>query len=162
LKKIFINSKKDNTVDISIIKNINSEISELEYKNIPIYKNIEMMFDTSDDFESLNLNLALAGGVINFKNQKIQKSDISIDENLNKIILDIKSSKMEAYLKERYVRRLEFYRKNKDGKYLATLRKRINNTIDSVGKLSYSPVLKARYFKLKEDYVYLNLLLLIL
>ena len=97
--------------------------------------------------------------IVNFQNQK---SSSSTDEKLNKIVKDIKSSKMEFYIKDRYIRRIEFYRKNKDDKYLTTLRKRITDAIDSIAKLSHSSTIKARYSKVKEDYVYLNLLLLIL
>jgi hypothetical protein len=159
LENMSINSKNNNTIDISILENVDGAISELEYKNIPIFKNSEMIFEIDDKSDALNINLPLTGQMINFQTKK---STTSSSEDINKIISNIKSSKMESYLKDRYIRRIEMYKKNKDEKYLITLKKRITDSVDSIGNLTHSPALKGRYSKLKEDYVYLNLLLLIL
>ena len=159
LDKISINSKTNNTLDLSILENIDGEISELEYKNIPVFRNSEMIFDINENSDALNISLPLTKQMLSFHNQK---SGSSTDEKINKIVSDINSSKMEFYLKDRYIRRIEVYRKNKDDKYLKTLGKRVADAIDSIAKLSYSPALKARYSKVKEDYIYLKLLLLIL
>jgi hypothetical protein len=159
LINISIKSKINNTIDISTLENMDGKISELEYKNIPVFKNSEMVFDVDKNPDALNINLPLTGQMTSFQNQKISNST---EEKLSKIISDINSSKMEFYLKDRYIRRVDMFRKNKDPKYLITLKKRIGDAIDSISKLSHSPTLRSRYSKLKEDYIYLNLLLLIL
>lgn len=159
LDNVSINSRTNDTIDINILENIDGEISELEYKNIPLFKNSQIVFDIGDDSDALNINLPVTGQMVNFQNSK---AVISIDEKINSIVSSISSSKMDFYLKDRYIRRIEAYRKNKDPKYLITLKKRITDAVYSMDKIAYSPMLKARYSKVREGYVYLNLLLLIL
>lgn len=154
-----INSKTNNIIDISMLKNINGEMSELEYKNIPVFKDDEMTFDIDEYSNSLSIDLDSMGPVVSFQTGK---NALSLEQNLEKIISSINSSKMEKYLKDRYIRRIEVYRKNKDEKYITTLKKKVTDAIDSISRFSYSSALKSRYSKIKSDYIYLNLLLLIL
>lgn len=163
IDNIKINSRIDDFLDLNIIKNIDGQISNTEFKNIPVFKDIQMMFKIDDSFNTLSLNLPMAGKIVTFQslqNQNQAQSKLSMNEIIDSIISDIKASSMEKYLKDRYIRRVELYRKNKDLKYLNTLKNKVSDSINSINKISYSSALKARYSKLKEDYIYLNILLL--
>ncbi len=158
MEKFSLKSKTNNTIDISILESIDGEISESEYKNIDIFKNSEISFE-ADSNNSLNINLPHTGLILQVESES-QKTQLSLAERIAQAITAIRSSNMEPYIKDRYARRIELYRQNKDPAYLETLKKRVVNAIDSMNKLSYSPTLKARYAKLKEDYIHLNFLLL--
>lgn len=154
---IIINPKTDNFLDLNILKNIDGNISNVEFKDIPVFKDVLMVLKSNDYFKTLSLNLPLTGKVIDFVNTV---SRLPEGEIIDKIITDIKASSMEGYLKDRYIRRIELYRKNKDSKYLTLLKKKVSDSVGSINKIAYSTALKARYSKLKEDYVYLSILLL--
>ena len=158
MDKFSITSKTNNTIDISILESIDGEISESEYKNINIFKNSKISFEP-DENNSLNITLPHTGQIMRIEEERL-KTELSLNEKIDKAISDIRSSKMEHYIKDRYIRRIELYRQNKDIKYLETIKNRVTNAIDSMNKISHSLALKARYGKLKEDYIYLNFLLL--
>lgn len=159
IDRFSINPKTDNVIDISILESIDNEISTVEYKGIPIFKNSEISFEPGNDSNSLNMTLPITGQTIELAIEG-QKSELSLNQKIDIIISGIRSSKMEWYLKERYMRRIELYRQNKDGKYIETVKKRVTDAIRSINSLSYSSSLKSRYAKVKEDYLYLNFLLL--
>jgi hypothetical protein len=162
IENFSIKPKVGNTIDISIIESIDGDIQESEYKNIEIFKDSELIFDVNNESNSLNISLPTTGGILKIENSNpfMIVPEISTDEKINKIIAEIKSSNMDFYLKDRYIRRVEVYRQNKDAKYLQTLKARTVSSIDSIAKLSYSPTLRSRYAKLKEYYILLNFLLL--
>ncbi len=162
IENFSIKSKVNNTIDISIIESIDNDIKESEYKNIDIFKNSEFVFDVNNESNGLNLSLPTTGRIIQIQNHSSNNGAIepSTEEKINNIVAEIKSSNMDFYLKDRYIRRLEIYKQNKNSKYLQTLKSRIILSIDSISKISYSPTLKSRYSKLKEYYILLNFLLL--
>ncbi len=159
IKNFSIKPTSDNTIDINILESMDTEIVTTEYKNISIFKNSEMSFSPSVDFNSLDITLPTTGQIMALENEKL-KVQLSLNEKIDKIIADIKVSKIETYLKGRYIRRIEVYRQNKDIKYLDTVKKRVTDAIHSMNKISYSSSLRTRYAKSKEDYIYLNFLLL--
>jgi hypothetical protein len=144
------------------MESIDGDIKEAEYKNIQIFKDSELVFDINNGSNSLDMSLPMTNKIIQIQNtnSNITVPELSSDEKINKIIAEIKSSNMDFYLKDRYIRRIEVYRQNKDKKYLQTLKSRITSSIDSISKLSYSSTLKTRYLKVKEYYILLNILLL--
>jgi len=154
-----IKPKTNNTIDIRIIESMDGEILESEYKNIEVFKDTVMRFESDNGHNTLNASLPMTGQMIELESERL-KIKLSVNEAVDQIITLIKSSSIEAYLKDRYTRRVQLYGQNKDPKYLETLRKRVADSIDSISSVSYSALLKARYSKLKEDYVYLNFLLL--
>jgi hypothetical protein len=153
IDNLIIDSKTDNFLDLNILKNIDGNISNTELKNIPVFKDVPMMIE---NLEIPVLKLPITCRIVNLADAV----RLSKEEIIEKIILEIRSSSMEKYLKDRYIRRVELYRKNKDLKYLDSLKNKLSDSINSINKIAYSSALKARYSKLKEDYVYLNILLL--
>ncbi len=159
MENFSIKPKIDNTVDISILESIGGEMSSVKYQGVPIFKNSEMSFEPSDNSNSLDITLPTTGQIIKLSDEKI-KPQMSLDDKINQVVLSINSSKMDRYLKDRYIRRIELYRMNKDTAYLKTIKKRTDDAIKSINSLLYSKTLKSRYAKLKEDYIYLSFLLL--
>ncbi len=154
-----IKPRTDNTIDISILKSIDGEISTVEYQGVPVFKNTEISFEPGNNSNTLNMTLPTTGQIIELAQEKL-KIELSLNERIDKVMAGIHSSKMEKYLKDRYIRRIELYRQNKDTKYLETVKKRVTDAIISINGFLYSAALKSRYAKLKEDYIYLNFLLL--
>ncbi|MBC7766876.1 hypothetical protein H7Y21_02705 [Arenimonas sp.] len=159
IENFSIKSKTDTTIDVNILESIDNKISTVEYNGIPLFKNTEISFDPTNDSNTLNMTFPTTGQVVKIAQAQL-KINLTLNEEINQIISDINSSKMEKYIKDRYVRRIELYRKNKDSVYLETVKKRVTDAIKSITSISYSSSLKSRYAKLKDDYIYLNFLLL--
>jgi len=154
-----INSRNDNQIDISIIESVGGDIVETDYDNIAIFKDIEMNFDI-DNGNVLNLNLPQTGQSIRYEDTVTVNNSSTTEEIINTIISTIKSSSIDNYMKSRYIGRLSLYAKNKDKNYLSNLKNTIIKSIASINSFSHSAALKARYSKMKEGYIFLNLLLL--
>jgi hypothetical protein len=159
MKNFSITPKSDNVLDISILERMDGEISSVEYQGIPVFKNSEMKFALNLGSDILNLTLPITGQIVQFVSQN-KKLELTLGEKADHVIDVIRSSKMEWYLKDRYIRRVELYKKNQDPKYLETVKGRVTAAIRSIASIAYSTALKSRYAKAKEDYIYLNLLLL--
>lgn len=159
MENFSITSKTNNTVNISAFESIDGEITESEYKDISLFKGAKLVFDTDNNFNTLNVTLPVTREVIELESERV-KTAKTVEQKVTDTIADIYASKLDRHLKDRYVRRLELYLANKDPKYLATIKQRVADSINSINGMSHSLALTARYAALKEGYVYLDLLLL--
>ena len=159
IDNITFKTKQDYVIDIEFIENNNDLISITEFENINLFKNSELKIIVDDDSNALHLVFPITGSGLKIENNTVNNS-LSLDEKIDYVINSIKTSNMDILFKEKYTRRLESYKKSKDQTYLNYLKNLIDTGISSINKVSYSPVLKARYAKMREDYMYLKILLL--
>jgi hypothetical protein len=67
----------------------------------------------------------------------------------------ITTSRVTGYIKERYIRRFDTLLKTKDPNGLISLKKSLEIGIKAIDSFSNNQMLRTKYAKLKQDYVYL-------
>ena len=83
--------------------------------------------------------------------------DLSV--KIPRIQASIRSASLMQYVKDLYISRLQQVLVSKDPKNLVLLQKRVDSALADIDRYAYSPILKGRYAKLKQGYVYISYLL---
>ncbi len=84
---------------------------------------------------------------------------MDIVEKITRVKSEIKISSITSYVKDRYIRRLDAIQKTKDEGALASLKKSIEQGIQTIDRFAHNPRLRQKYAKLKQDYIYIVYLL---
>ncbi len=174
---LHIQSTRSEPVNISISKHVPTSggaiIQQVVYPSIPVFSAIDVSINTSNISNGPSLLVQSAGGLHSEVVEPLQTITVdsegkqtvhnntatttkeSLDIRIQKTIDKIASSTVSSFLKARYIRRLEVFRKNKQPVYFQALYDRLRRALASVDRYKNNPVLRARYSKNRSDYILL-------
>lgn len=162
IEKIEIHNSKNDTFDIGVYTKSLEGIQEIQYEDIVLFQDTVLSLDFNSDNSQVDITLPLL-------NQHVYSSPVSQNTATSSIIdivtkvTQVKSaiqiSNITQYIKSRYIRRLDTIAESKSEAALASLKGSIEEGIKAIDAFSHTQMLKNRYAKLKQDYIYIVYLL---
>ena len=165
-----VEEKMGDVFNMSVYNKTDAQTIEYVYQDVQLYKD-SLALLKQDTGTSLQIDLPLVNQKVEIPPTKEVVYDSThqvisetyatttpedFSEKLTRIIDLMSTSNILSYIKTRYVSKLKNIQKNKDEKGFISLQQKIDRAIRSIDSYAYSPALKGRYTKLRQDYIYLS------